>query len=253
MTTFRISGRVIDQKTRQGLAARRVEAWDKDLIHDDWVGSAVTDEQGVFQIAFDESDFKELFLDQRPDLFFKVFHEDKLIKNTEDSVLWNVDTGNTQITIAIEETIMASDPHRFDLSASNNAINVIGGNPGFTFSADDLQAIAAGTLVLANPPGFSGINFQPKCITALRYQNNDQDLVRIAFDDGTVYTSAEITNLNDFQERFQEAANFGHGCTFCVRADGTMFMLNIFPCRCQCEKNDQPGPTIPPVVTAPVP
>jgi hypothetical protein len=77
MTTFRISGQIIALHSRQGLFAVRVEAWDKDLICSDLVGSAVTDSQGVFQITFDESYFQELFGDRRPDLFFRVFRGSK--------------------------------------------------------------------------------------------------------------------------------------------------------------------------------
>lgn len=39
---FRILGRVIDRKTRQGLARLHVEAWDKDKRYDDLVASALT-------------------------------------------------------------------------------------------------------------------------------------------------------------------------------------------------------------------
>ncbi len=98
---FRIIGRVIDHKTRQGVAGLRVEAWDKDRIFHDLVGSAVTDGQGNFVIELASSYFKELFLDRRPDLFFKLFREDELIKSTEDSVLWNVAAGDTEVVIEV--------------------------------------------------------------------------------------------------------------------------------------------------------
>ncbi|NIR47458.1 MAG: hypothetical protein GWN55_01705 [Phycisphaerae bacterium] len=124
------------------------------------------------------------------------------------------------------------------ITATPGVINVIAGNPGLTFSPAQLNAINRGTLVLSNPTGF-----QPRCITHLRYQEKDEDLQQITFDDGTVFTNSDITNINDFRERLQEAANFGHGVTFCVDKDKKrMFMLNIFPCKCLCkrdEKDDQ--------------
>src|SRR5438552_661916 len=97
----KILGRIIDRATRKGVAGLRVQAWDKDLICDDLIGSAITDEEGAFQIDLDASSFQQLFLDRRPDLFFKVFDDRSLIRSTEDSVSWNVDTGATEIVIEV--------------------------------------------------------------------------------------------------------------------------------------------------------
>src|SRR5512145_2864442 len=101
---FKILGRTIDRMTRNGIAGLRVEAWDKDQICNDLVGSAVTDAQGAFQIEFNASYFQELFHDRQPDLFFKVFAGGSLIQSTEDAVLWNVEAGATEIVIEVELT-----------------------------------------------------------------------------------------------------------------------------------------------------
>ena len=91
MHAFKIKGKVVNRETHEGLRGLRVEAWDKDLLLNDLVGSSLTTENGVFDIQFDESYYKNLFVDRKPDLFFKVFKGHELIKSTEDSVLWNAD------------------------------------------------------------------------------------------------------------------------------------------------------------------
>jgi hypothetical protein len=101
-TSRHIAGRILNRRTRQGIPALRVEAWDKDLILDDVVASAITDALGSFRIEFDQSHFQELFLDREPDLFFKIFRGDELIKSTEDSVLWNIQAGETEIEIEVD-------------------------------------------------------------------------------------------------------------------------------------------------------
>ncbi|MDZ7961969.1 MAG: hypothetical protein RMY34_29540 [Aulosira sp. DedQUE10] len=100
--TFHILGRVIDRRSKVGISGLQVQVWDKDKIFNDLVGSATTDANGRFHIQFDEIHFRECFLDRRPDLFFKVFRNGELIKSTEDSVVWNVRTGETQIVIEVE-------------------------------------------------------------------------------------------------------------------------------------------------------
>src|SRR3954467_4169513 len=100
---YRIHGRVIDRVARAGVSGLLVEAWDKDLLLDDLVGEATTDEQGAFEIVFEESYFRELFLDRKPDLFFRVKSGDRLLADTREHVLWNV-ARDVEVTIEIEDS-----------------------------------------------------------------------------------------------------------------------------------------------------
>jgi hypothetical protein len=108
--SYLVFGRVIDRETKRGIRGLTVEAWDKDMIVDDLVGTAITGERGAFQIRFDESDFfdgsdfKDLFLVRRPDLYFRVYRGDELIESTEDSVLWNVQREDIEVQIEVDDS-----------------------------------------------------------------------------------------------------------------------------------------------------
>ena len=69
---FRISGIVEEEGTGRPLADLIVRAFDKDVVFDDKVGFATTDESGRFEIRFSEADFRDVF-EKLPDLFLRVF------------------------------------------------------------------------------------------------------------------------------------------------------------------------------------
>ena len=96
---YEIRGRVIDQFTDDGIGGVRVEAWDKDFGLDDYLGSASTRSDGSFSISFDESAFRDIFFDNWPDLYFKVYCYNELLASTENSVRWNLKDPHVGVTI----------------------------------------------------------------------------------------------------------------------------------------------------------
>lgn len=101
--SYSIVGRTVNKDTGEGVDNLVVEAWDKDLLIDDLVGTALTDEEGNFRIKFGTSSFNDFFLDRDPDLFFKVFRGKELITSTEDEILWNLKDWDNEIVIEIAE------------------------------------------------------------------------------------------------------------------------------------------------------
>ncbi|MCK5115544.1 MAG: hypothetical protein KAR44_03025 [Candidatus Aegiribacteria sp.] len=92
MITFRIKGIVKEEETGLPLPGLFVKSYDKDLLFDDLLGSAITDTEGIFDIICESSDFRDLF-EKKPDIYFKVFKCDRttLIHDTKRAVRWNQD------------------------------------------------------------------------------------------------------------------------------------------------------------------
>ncbi|MCK4567734.1 MAG: hypothetical protein KAU48_10530, partial [Candidatus Thorarchaeota archaeon] len=87
---YSVSGKVIDRTKNKDVSGLRVEAWDKDVVEDDLLGTATTNKKGVFSITFDDSKFADELHDEAPDIYFKVYYSKRLILSTEKNVLWNV-------------------------------------------------------------------------------------------------------------------------------------------------------------------
>ncbi len=98
-----VTGHVLHQTTGVGLAGLRVEAWDRDMVYDDFLASAVTDDNGDFQLKFTSTDFEDLYLDRQPHLFFKIFKAGKIVDCTEHSTAWQtVHPGKNEFTIELD-------------------------------------------------------------------------------------------------------------------------------------------------------
>lgn len=71
MIRFAIAGTVREAETLHPLAGWWVKAYDRDLVFDDVLGSAVTDGDGRFRIDTEVRDFREL-IERQPDVYFRV-------------------------------------------------------------------------------------------------------------------------------------------------------------------------------------
>ncbi len=54
------------------IAGATVEVYDKDLLSNDHLGTATTDDAGRFRVSFGWADYKDSFFEDRPDVFLKV-------------------------------------------------------------------------------------------------------------------------------------------------------------------------------------
>lgn len=98
---YRVRGHVIVEGTQQGLPGLRVEIWDKDFLFDDFIGCATTGSEGYFDLGFDRAYFDNLFGEQSPDLYFKVYEDGDLVLSTIGDVLWNVEQGDRNVLLVI--------------------------------------------------------------------------------------------------------------------------------------------------------
>ena len=97
-----IQGEVVSEQNGRGIPNLRVEAWDKDLIIDDLLGSTTTDSEGKFEIHFDEVYHKELFMDYKPDIYFRIFLKSQLVMSTENDIQWNMTSFDKPFTLKVE-------------------------------------------------------------------------------------------------------------------------------------------------------
>jgi hypothetical protein len=87
---FRVFGTIEEDETGRPLADLVVRAFDRDLIFDDPLGFATTDDDGRFEIRFDRERFRDVG-ESLPDLYLRVFDRSGTweIHQTTDAIRWN--------------------------------------------------------------------------------------------------------------------------------------------------------------------
>ena len=69
---FKVRG-TFKSKNGDILKFHKVAVFDKDRFEDDYIGTAVTDENGIFTLSFGKKTFSDFGLEDEPDIYFKVF------------------------------------------------------------------------------------------------------------------------------------------------------------------------------------
>jgi carotenoid cleavage dioxygenase len=85
---YRVTGVVREEGTQRPLEGLRVAAFDQDVVKDDFLGEAMTDAEGCFEIHFTDADFKDL-LESKPDIYLCVFRPDQPSEAIADTS-WDV-------------------------------------------------------------------------------------------------------------------------------------------------------------------
>jgi hypothetical protein len=84
--SFKISGIIREKESNLGVPGLLVRAWDKDLLFDDLLGTAITNDGGFFEIIYFEEDFRKLF-DVKPDVYLSIYAPPgRLLLDSTDAV-----------------------------------------------------------------------------------------------------------------------------------------------------------------------
>jgi len=69
-----VKGRIVERDGGAPVARARVEVYDEDMVLNDYLGTALTDEAGCFSVDFTTAEYKHGPFEGRPDIFLKVFN-----------------------------------------------------------------------------------------------------------------------------------------------------------------------------------
>jgi hypothetical protein len=96
-----ITGRITDRQESANLLRIRVEAWCIYPSMNELVASTLTDEQGAFVIYLDEAFLHGLLSRREPEFYFKIFHGDELLVNTQHLLTWRLGDKQKELMIGL--------------------------------------------------------------------------------------------------------------------------------------------------------
>ena len=67
-----VKGRIVDRHGGAPVKGAEVEVYDKDMLIDDYLGTATTDRDGRFEVDFTWAEYKDSVFEGRPDIFLQV-------------------------------------------------------------------------------------------------------------------------------------------------------------------------------------
>lgn len=103
---YTVRGTVVTEDSKTPVEGVQVELWDQDLFHkDDYLGVAVTDINGAWEVSFPKEAFHQMIIDTEPDIFFHLTHNGKEIPDLNNLFLKNANESNPPIVLVVSEAL----------------------------------------------------------------------------------------------------------------------------------------------------
>ena len=113
--SFKVSGRVYEAESGNGIPNLIIEAFDKDLVKSDKLGQVKTNSNGTFEITYSEADFRGKIdrFEGNPDLYIVVKSPDmsKILYSSENNIRSNA-KNNEHFDVAIPKATLLANKER---------------------------------------------------------------------------------------------------------------------------------------------
>ncbi len=111
---FKISGHIREKESNLGVKGLIVKAYDKDMLYDDLLGTALTDQKGYFEMNYTHKEFRELF-EMKPDIYLVVYAPVlRHLTDTKDAIRWGSSKFEEFEIFIDRETLGSMSPTRPD-------------------------------------------------------------------------------------------------------------------------------------------